>query len=258
MNTLTMIVLATFLVGLLSLVGFAIFFFKDRHLEKTVDFLVSLSAGALIGSALFHLIPESILSLEKINEITLTKIFVFILVGFSSFWILEQFLGWHHCHKSDHGHDEKKKFFAPLVLLGDGIHNFLDGVIIAASFVVSIPTGIDTTLAVAVHEIPQEMGDIGVLIYSGMKKKKALLLNFITALTAVAGGVIGFYATIGLEGALKFLLPFAAGNFIYLATTDLIPEIKSKHQDNIFKSFLHLLVFVVGILLVFFTKNLEK
>ena len=133
-------------------------------------------------------------------------------------------------------------------LIGDSIHNFIDGLIIAASFIVSTPLGLTTTLAIAAHEIPQEIGDFGVLIYGGFKKKKALLLNFIVALTIVIGGVIGYFVSQNIEHTVAFLIPFAAGGFIYIAATDLVPEIKK--EVDIKKSMATMIVFVCGILLM--------
>ncbi|UCG95501.1 MAG: ZIP family metal transporter, partial [archaeon] len=163
-------------------------------------------------------------------------------------FVLEQFIHWHHCHKVRH----ELKAFSYLKLIGDGVHNFIDGLIIAGSFLVNVNLGIVTTLAVAMHEIPQEVGDFGVLVYGGMKKMRALEFNFLMATTAILGGVLGFFLSGFIGGSTVFLLPFAAGNFIYIASSDLIPEIKNK--ESLKKSLLHFLVFVLGILFMLLIK----
>jgi zinc and cadmium transporter len=138
-------------------------------------------------------------------------------------------------------------------LIGDSVHNFIDGMIMAASFVISIPLGFATFITVAAHEIPQEIGDFGVLVYGGFEKKKALLLNFIVALTVLIGGIIGYFISKSVENATVFLLPFAAGGFIYIAATDLIPEIRK--EIDIRKSILILEVFILGILIMWILKG---
>ena len=142
--------------------------------------------------------------------------------------------------------------FSYLILVSDGIHNFIDGLIIAASFVVSFPIGIATTLAVVLHEIPQEIGDFGVLIYGGIKKVRALFLNFLSAIFAIFGGFLGFLLSEKIGESIVFLLPFAAGTFIYIASSDLLPEIK--HKESLKKSLIHFFVFLLGIILMLLLK----
>lgn len=250
MNTLLYIILSTLIISLISFIGALILFLKEKFLNKILLFLVSLSAGALLGSAFFDLIPES-LELIGFEEDSLLKIFSYLIIGFCSIFILEQFINWHHHHSLKH---PEIRPFSYLILISDGIHNFLDGLIIAAAFMVNIPTGILTSLAVILHEIPQELGDFGVLIYSGFEKTKALLLNFLSGVMAVLGGIIGFFLLDKIENAIIFLVPFAAGSFIYIASADLIPEIK---QNVSFKqSFFYFAVFVIGILMILFLKLL--
>ena len=174
---------------------------------------------------------------------------MYIIIGFVIFFIIEKALHWHHCH------NEKCDIhsFAYMILIGDAVHNFLDGLIIAASFVASTTVGLTTTLAIIFHEIPQELGDFGALVHGGFKKNKALLANFISAVTAVLGGLIGYYfSTAG--NSLIFLLPFAAGGFIYIAASDLIPEIRKETEAK--KIIWNLILFLIGIismyLLLFF------
>ena len=197
-----------------------------------------------MGGAFLHLLPEA----TEYN--TGLDVFIYVLVGFIIFFIIEKVLHWRHCHK-----DECEiHTFTYMNLIGDSIHNFIDGLIMAASFVVSIPLGVTTTIAISSHEIPQEIGDFGVLIYGGFSKKKALLLNFLVALTAVLGGIIGYFISNLVENATLFILPFAAGGFIYIAATDLIPEIKKELSMK--KYMATLSVFILGILFMWITKYL--
>jgi zinc and cadmium transporter len=235
MNALIPIIESTFLVSLISLIGIITLIIKKKLFDKILLLLVGFSAGALMGGAFLHLIPEAIEKSVKID------IFLNLLFGFVLFFFLEKLLYWRHCH------DEKCKVhaFSYLNLVGDFVHNFIDGLIIAASFITDINLGISTTLAIAFHEIPQEIGDFGVLVYGGFKKSKALILNFLTALSAILGGIIGYVISSHIEYFTTFLLPFAAGGFIYIASSDLIPEIKN--IEDLKKSMLTFSVFLMGI-----------
>ena len=236
------IIVVTFAIALIAFIGIFTLLLKEKLLNKILLILVSLSAGALMGGAFLHLIPEAV---EKSQGL---DIFLFVLVGFILFFVIEKVLHWRHCHK---GKCDVHTFHY-MNLVGDAIHNFIDGLILAASFVTSVELGLTTTIAIAAHEIPQEIGDFGVLIYGGFKKKKAIILNFIVALTIVIGGLIGYFISKSVESAATFLLPFAAGGFIYIAATDLIPEIK-KELD--FKKYMAtLIVFIIGILIMWFIK----
>jgi len=242
MLQLVYIISTTFAIALIAFIGVFTLAMKEQLLNKILIILVSLSAGALMGGAFIHLLPESI---EKSGD---TNILIFVLVGFVLFFIIEKVLHWRHCHK---GKCDVHTFHY-MNLIGDTVHNFIDGLIISASFVVSIPLGLTTTIAIAAHEIPQEIGDFGVLIYGGFEKKKAIVLNFIVALTVVAGGVVGYFISKSIEQVAIYLLPFAAGGFIYIAATDLVPEIKK--ELNIKKSMATILVFICGILLMWLIK----
>ncbi len=242
--TLVYILIATFLVSIISFIGALTLFLKEKLLNKILLILVAFSAGALIGGAFLHLIPEAIEE-AGLDEGGILKIFLYLLLGFCIFFVLEQFINWHHHHAASH---PEITSFSYLILVSDGVHNFIDGFIIAASFVIALPVGIVTVLAVALHEIPQELGDFGVLIYGGFKKSKALFLNFLTGLIAVFGGIAGFFLSERIGDSIVFLLPFAAGNFIYIACSDLIPEIKNKETSK--KSLLYFFVFLLGISLM--------
>ncbi len=251
MMTLLYIIFITFIISLISFIGIFSLALKDKILNKILLFLVSFSAGALMGGAFLHLIPEvieeSIYEYEGKIEIPL-QLFIYVLLGFIIFFIIEKVLHWRHCHKGNCD----VHTFQYMNLVGDIIHNFIDGLILAASFITSIELGTSTTFAIVAHEIPQEIGDFGVLVYGGFKKKKAIILNFIVASTAILGGIIGYFVSQIIDEATTFLLPFAAGGFIYIAATDLVPEIKK--EMNYKKYMLTLLVFILGIFIMWITK----
>jgi len=244
MSELIYVITSTFAIALIAFIGIFTLALKDKILNKILLVLVSLSAGALMGGAFIHLLPEA---LEK-AEGTDFDVFLFVLIGFVLFFLMEKVLHWRHCHK---GKCDVHTFHY-MNLIGDSIHNFIDGLIISASFAVSAEVGITTSIAIAAHEIPQEIGDFGVLIYGGFKKKKAIVLNFIVALTIVLGGIVGYFISNTAEQSVIFLLPFAAGGFIYIAATDLVPEIKK--EINIRKSMATMVVFVCGILIMWLVK----
>lgn len=250
MNILLWILSATFGVSLISFIGVLILFFKKEILDRILLVLASFAAGALIGGAFLHLIPEAIEGVGS-DENSILRLFIYLLVGFCVFFFLEEFIKWHHHHATEH---PEIKPFSYLILVSDGVHNFIDGLIIAASFVINIPLGIITFMAVALHEIPQEIGDFGILIYGGFKPTKALILNFLSAVIAILGGIFGFFLFETIGNSIVFLLPFAAGNFIYIACSDIIPEIKSK--TTIGKSVFYFSAFLAGIVIMFLTKIL--
>ena len=226
---------SSIVIALLSIVGIFALSLKEKLLKRIVLGLVALSAGALMGGAFLHLLPEAAAEIEGVMAYAL------VLVGFALFYILERYLYWHHCHKNHC----PKHVFRYLNLVGDGIHNFVDGLIIAVSFIASVPLGIATALAVAAHEIPQEIGDFGVLVYGGFTKYKALVYNFIAALMIVPGAIVGYLLSGAVMEYAVFILPIAAGGFIYIAATDLTPELQ-KVRD-IKKSLAIFLIFLIGI-----------
>jgi zinc and cadmium transporter len=223
----------------MAFIGVFLLFLKEEILNRILLILVSFSAGALMGGAFLHLLPEAI---EKVGSDHALTVFLYLILGFCTFFVLENFIKWHHHHAKSH---PEIKSFSYLILISDALHNFIDGLIIAASFVVAPPLGFITSLAVILHEIPQEIGDFGVLIYSGFTKIRALFFNFLSALTAIIGGILGFFLSEQIGGAIVFLLPFAAGNFIYIASSDLLPEIKQKVSPQ--KSMIHFLIFLLGL-----------
>ncbi|MFH1387504.1 MAG: ZIP family metal transporter [bacterium] len=230
------IIVSTLIISLLSLAGVLTLALKDQVLKQILLMLVGFSAGALAGGAFLHLLPESLETLKP------GEAFVYTLIGFSLFFLMERLLYWRHCHE---GKCDVHNF-TYLNLFGDGVHNFIDGLVIAASFIVSIPLGIATSIAVASHEIPQELGDFGVLVYGGFSKGRALFYNLLSALTAVLGGVIGFYLSSIIAGLAAALLPITAGGFIYIAASDLIPELHKEKDNN--KANQAFVLFILGIL----------
>lgn len=242
METLFYIIIASFIISLGALVGIFTLALREDKLSKILLFLVSLSAGALMGGAFIHLLPEAS---EKIESRTL---YTTVLLSFVFFFFVEKLLHWRHCHKGKcHIHT-----FGYMNLFGDSIHNFIDGLIIAATFLVDIKLGIITSFTVALHEIPQEIGDFGVLLYAGFKKEKALVANFLVALTVVVGGIFGYFLSFSVNHFIPYLLPFAAGGFIYIAASDLMPEIRK--ETSLKKSMMSFGVFLVGIAIMFLAK----
>lgn len=247
MPELVYILLATLLVSLIALIGIITISLNEKFLNAIIIFLVALSVGGLLGGGLLHLLPESIEEAELIGLDELT-VFLAVITGFMLFFIIEKVLVVHHCHNVEREHICEFHAFKWLNLIGDGVHNYIDGLIIAVAFVASIPLGIATTVAVIVHEIPQEIGDFGVLVYGGFTKKKALYLNFLTALIAVLGGLTGYFLTGLIEPLSPLLLAFAAGGFIYIAAADLIPELNKEYEIK--KTLGIFLVFLVGVALM--------
>lgn len=240
MSVLLNIIVATFVVSLISFAGAFSLFFKEKIISRILLFFVTFSAGALMGAAFLDLLPEAI-ELAGLSENNIFNTFIYLLFGFCVFFVLEQFIKWHHHHSLHHPHIAP---FSYLILVSDGLHNFMDGLIIAASFSANFHLGIVSTFAVMAHEIPQEIGDFSVLIYGGFKKKTALVINFLSGMIAIIGGIIGFFLTEFLSGTYG-LLAFAAGNFLYISASDLIPEIKE--ETGGIKSLVHFLVFLAGI-----------
>ncbi len=240
--TLFYIILSTLAVSIISFIGVFVFFQKKENYTGFLKVIISLAAGALLAVTFTDLLPEAIESGNDINNIFLT-----VLVSFLAFFILERFIHWHHCHCDYHGHaaPENKKNIIWTNLIGDGLHNIMDGFLIATAFILNPVFGVVTTVAVALHEIPQEIADFGVLLYSGLSRKKALLFNFLFALTAVVAGIVFYYFGKNFEHLIPYFAAFAAGNFIYLAAADLIPEL---HHDQTKKNILkHTLWLLVGV-----------
>ena len=241
--------ISVFLVSFFSLVGVLTIALKQQYLKQVLLFFVSFAAGALLGDVFIHLLPELIAA----DAFTLATS-LYILGGIVLFFVLEKILHWRHCHLSaDSNH--KVHPLASMNMVGDAVHNLLDGVVIAGSYLLSVPVGIATTVAVILHEIPQEMGDFGVLLHSGMKVKKALFFNFLTALTSILGAVIVLVMGLDPTFILGIVIPLVIGGFIYIAGADLIPEM---HKDvKPLNSLLQLLSLVAGIGVMFLLLAVE-
>ncbi|KPK98870.1 MAG: hypothetical protein AMJ95_01975 [Omnitrophica WOR_2 bacterium SM23_72] len=239
------ILASTCLVSLISLIGIFSLAINENLLQKILFGLIGFSAGALIGGAFLHLLPES-LSLSSS-----TQVFYFLILGIVLFFLLERYFYWRHCHQRG---ECDIHAFTYLNLIGDGFHNFMDGMVIAVSFLISLKLGFVTTLAIILHEIPQEVGDFGVLVYGGFSRKKALVFNFLSALTAMMGAVCGYFLSEWVSSFSSFLLPLTAGGFIYIATSDLIPEIHK--ERNLRRSTLAFVAFLFGIALMSLAKFL--
>lgn len=235
------ILLATLLSSVVSLFGAFLLAFKSKWSQPFALHLTALSSGVLLSTALLHLAPEAIHETGNVESI-----FIAIFAGIVGFFLLERLLLWyHHHHDSHHPHPA-----AWLVIVGDGVHNFIDGVTIAATLMVNPALGILTTIAIGAHEIPQEIADFAILINSGWNRRRALLWNVLSALTALAGAVLMFLAGPFLEPFLPWIIGFSAGMFLYIALADLIPELhhKTLHQNE---KWTQLIWFLGGIILLF-------
>jgi zinc and cadmium transporter len=240
--------LSVLIVSLISLVGVFTLSIREDQLKRILLVLVSFAAGALLGDAFIHLLPEAVKTSGFNLPLSLS-----LLCGILSFFILEKLIFWRHCHiptSPKHPHP-----FVWMNLWGDSLHNFMDGTLIAGSFLVSTPLGLTTSLAVIMHEIPQEIGDFGVLVHGGFNRARALTLNFVTALTAVLGAVLTLLIGLKLEAVSGFLIPFTAGGFIYIAASDLIPEMHK--ESHPIKSLIQLISLGLGILIMLSLRFVE-
>lgn len=226
MDILITILLASFGVSIASLAGIFFLGFKKNFLDSILHLLVSFAIGAMLGGAFFHIIPESF---EKNKEDPMI-VSILLIVGFMAFFIVEKFLHWRHCHEQEH--ECKVHPVAYLNLIGDGVHNFIDGAVIATSFLTSMEIGVASTIAILLHEIPQEIGDFGVLLKAGLNQKKAIYYNLLTALTAVIGALVAYFSISSVPTLALYLLPIAAGGFIYISAVDLIPELHNEQRLN--------------------------
>jgi len=229
---------SVFVVSLISLIGAVSLPISDKKLQNFLIYFVSFSAGALLGDVFIHLLPE-------VTENTgfTPQISTYVLVGIMVTFVIEKVIHWKH-HHSHSGHKHAHPITA-MTLIGDGVHNFIDGLVIGASYLISFPVGVATTIAVILHEIPQEIGNFGVLVHGGYSRGKALLFNFLSALTAVLGTVVALVVSGQVAGSVGLLTAFAAGNFIYIAASDLIPEM---HKElSLRKSAIQFITMIFGI-----------
>ena len=262
--------LMIFIIGSFSLIGLFMISIREKTLDSILFILVAFATGTILASALFDLIPESIHHLEELNSsgagIAENLVFFFIIFGFVIFFVIERFIYWFH----GHAHEKENKLvcytglgegenyslsqnsgvksFALLNLIGDGLHNFLDGIIIMVAFLSGTKSGIIITLAVVFHEFPQEIGDFGILLYGGFSKKKALFFNFLSGMIALLGGLTAFILSDTVEIFNMFFLAFSGGGFLYIASTELMPELIK--EKDLKKSIIQALIFLCGLILI--------
>jgi len=244
MHSLTWSLLATLVVSLASLSGLPLIYLGLKRISGFTAFLVAFSAGALMGGAFLHLLPEAT---ETIDVLAASWC---LLIGVVLFFVLERLLRWRHCH-------EETCEVHPvgyLNLIGDCMHNFLDGVIIAAAFLQDTHLGLAVTVVILAHEVPQEIGDLGVLIHAGLKLPRAVILNLFVALTAVLGTIVGHFALHKLEDFIPYVLALSAGGFLYISACDLIPELHKERRQG--RAWLALVLFLLGIALMEAVKHL--
>lgn len=256
LSTLEYIIVFTLLGSVISLIGGIVLLTREKFALKISHFLASFAAGTLLGAAFLDLLPEAHHEVEHLVEEGYGEINIFLwtLVGILLFFLLERFIHWFH-HHHDHEKDPHgRKPTISLVMLGDTIHNFIDGIAIAATFLVSIPLGIATTIAVAAHEIPQEIGDFGILLHKGMKRKKIIVFNILSAFAALVGAVGMFYLGESLEQYLPIFLAVTAGFFIYIAASDLIPEIHEENRKGF--AIIETILLLLGVLTIYLVVNL--
>jgi zinc and cadmium transporter len=237
-SALVWIVGSGLLMSAIALIGGVTLILPQDVLKRLLLPLVAFAAGSLLGGAFFHMLPAAFAS--ELDELS---VYTLLLAGFATFLALEQFLHWHHCHRASAACKQPLTY---LILIGDGLHNFIGGLAVAGTFLIDIRLGIITWLAAAAHEVPQELGDFGVLVHGGWSRRQALLFNVLSALSFLVGGVIAYLASFRLD--VGFLVPFAAGNFIYIGASDLVPEIKA-HDDPV-TSATHFAAFAAGIVLM--------
>lgn len=227
MSTLEYILLYTSIGSIGGLAGGLILLAKEKIALKVSHFLAAFAAGTLLGTAFFDLLPEASEHSDTVD------IFFWTLMGILLFFFIERFIHWFHHHDHEHEGDTISKSTTSLIIIGDTVHNFLDGIVIGATFLAGVPLGVITTLAIFAHEIPQEIGDFGVLLHKGMSRKRIIIINVVSALASFVGAILAFYLGESIEGSLPIFLSVTAGFFIYIATSDLIPEIHFERRRGI-------------------------
>lgn len=238
MSSLTWILLSGIVMSAISLVGIALMPIDEKRMQHVVLPLVALAAGSLLGGAFFHLLPESIEELG--NELSVYGGFM---AGFIVFFVAEQTLAWQH----HHGAPPRHKPVGYLVLVADAVHNLVGGLAVGSAFIVDRRLGFVTWLIEAAHEVPQELGDFAILVHAGFDRKRAILFNFVSALTFLVGGVAAYAVSGAIDIAV--LVPFAAGTFTYIAAADLIPELS--HEEAFGEHVLHAGAFLAGLAALF-------
>jgi len=231
------------LMSAIALIGSATLLLPPATLDRIIMPLVAFAAGSLLGGAFFHMLPAA-----AAGGGDLGLVFLWTMLGFTVFFALEQFLHWHHCHRAS---ADCKKPLTYLILLGDGLHNFIGGLGVAGVFLIDVRLGLTAWLAAVAHEIPQELGDFGVLIHGGWKRGQALLFNFLSGLAFLAGALVTWSASQAVD--LTFLVPFAAGNFLYIGASDLVPEVITHRSAS--TSALHFVAFASGLAILWMMRT---
>lgn len=250
MSTLGYILFFTFIGSVAALAGGFVLLAREKLALKISHFLASLAAGVLLGSAFFDLLPEAVHEAED-SEI---NVFFWTLFGIILFFLIERTIHWFHHHEEHHEHKRESKSTLPLIIIGDSMHNFIDGVVIAATFMTNPQLGMVTALAVFAHELPQEIGDIGLMIHKGLKRKKVIMINLLSAGLSFAGALITYSLGNFLESYIPILLAVTAGFFIYIATSDLIPEIHYEKRKNY--ALIESALLIAGILIIWLVTSL--
>ena len=240
------IIIAALLISLLSFFGL-FFFTKDRYSHRIMDAAIALAAGVLLGNVFLHMLPE-IMEMIQDSPYNPNEISFWVLAAIIFLFLAEQFLHWHHCHSHhcEDGHNHKD-LAGVNILIGDGLHNLVDGMVIAASFAVDNSVGWMATLAIALHEIPQEIGDYSLLLHSGFSKAKALFWNFISGLVALVGAIVTFFYSQIAEHEIV-LIALATGSFLYIAMSDIMPHLQEQKRVN---QFTQISWFIIGIVIIF-------
>lgn len=233
------VLISVVFVSLLSFVGLLSLSLRRERLNRILNILIAFAAGSMLAAAFFDLIPEAS---EKMGNLAFNTV----LFGVLLFFVVEKFIHWHHCGREEC--DVKPVGY--LNLLGDGVHNFIDGVVIAAAYITNTKLGLVTTMVIALHEIPQEFGDFAVLLHAGFKVKKALFYNFLSATTSIVGGIVGFMFLSRIEPLVPSVVALAAGGFLYMSTADLMPELH-KEKERV-KMVEQTVAIIAGILLVYY------
>lgn len=245
MSTFLYIITASILESLISLIGIFFIFFGYEKFKNYISYLISFSIGTFLAVIFFEILPEAI------EKSSMELVSIFTLIGFLFFFLFSRFLHWYHHHEESCKDHKNIKVSGHLVLFGDLIHNFIDGIIIALAFLVDINIGIVTTIAVLSHEFPQEASDFFVLIHSGFSKKRALFLNFLISLSTLIGASLTYFMASSIDKIIAPALGIVAGNFLYIAMSDLIPELNS-NSNSILDTIKQLFFIILGIILIYF------
>jgi len=234
-------IISVLIISIISVIFAIPFLLKKKISNRVLLFLLSMSVGVLLSTVFMDFLPESVEHGYSLN------LAFYLLLGFMVMFVLEKFIHYHHNKKCEDGHCGHGHAYnlAAVNLIGDGIHNFIDGLVIAGAYAINVTLGITATISIIFHEIPQEIADFGVLLYSGMSKKKALVFNFLSAATAIIGTIIGILLVGRLHGFTDFIIPFAAGNFIYIAASNLVPQLHRECQLK--DTLLHIFAILLGI-----------